>query len=153
MRIFLALMLLLMPGVAQAANDVVLSSAVFVEKTVADAKGRAKIILEAPKIVVPGDRLVFVLNYQNMGVAPATDFIVTNPLPGAVSYQGTPDEAAQVSVDGGRNWGALAALRIKEADGNVRGARMEDVTHVRWPMRRPIAPGAKGKLSFRGIVR
>jgi uncharacterized repeat protein (TIGR01451 family) len=153
MRIFLALLMLLTPGIAFAANDVVLSSAVFVEKMVADTNGRAKVILEAPKVVVPGDKLVFVLSYRNAGAQPATDFVVTNPLPGAVSYQGTADDAAQVSVDGGRNWGALAALRIKEADGDVRSARMEDVTHVRWPMRKAIAPGAKGKLSFRGIVR
>jgi uncharacterized repeat protein (TIGR01451 family) len=153
MRIFLALLMLLMPGVAQAANDVVLNSAVFVEKTVADGNGRARIILEAPRVVVPGDRLVFILSYRNAGAQPATDFVVTNPLPGAVAYQGAADGIAQVSVDGGRNWGALAALRIKENDGAVRGARMEDVTHIRWPMRKPIAPGASGKLSFRGIVR
>lgn len=153
MRIVLAFMLLLMPGVAYAASDVVLSSTVFVEKTVSEPNGRSKTVLEAPKVVVPGDRLVFVLSYHNVGPRPAADFTVTNPLPGAVSYQGSADDAAQVSVDGGRNWGTLAALRIKESDGSTRGARMEDVTHVRWPMKRAIAPGAKGKLSFRGIVR
>jgi uncharacterized repeat protein (TIGR01451 family) len=153
MRIILALMLLLMPGVAQAANDVVLSSAVFLEKTVSDTHGRAKIILESPKVVVPGDRLVFILSYFNAGAKPAADFIVTNPLPGAVSFQGTADDAAEVSINGGHSWGALATLRVRDRDGSMRSARMEDVTHVRWPMRRPIAPGGKGKLSFRGVVR
>ncbi len=153
MRIFLALLMLLMPGVAQAASDVALNSAVFVEKTVSGADGRQKTVLEAPKVVVPGDRLVFVLSYKNQGDRPATDFIVTNPLPGAVAYQGTTDDRAQVSVDGGRNWGALIALKVRESDGSLRSARMEDVTHVRWPMRKSIAPGAKGNLSFRGIVR
>ncbi|MBB5685135.1 DUF11 domain-containing protein [Sphingobium boeckii] len=141
------------PATARAANQVSLSSAVFVEKDRADAQGRRSIVLEAPRMVTPGDKLVFMLSYRNTGNHPANDFIVTNPLPQAVSYQGTPDAGAFVSVDGGATWGTLGQLRVKERNGYVRGARPEDVTHVRWTLKQAIPAGSTGKLMFRGIVK
>lgn len=153
MKLLLALLALTAPAAAFAANNVALTSEVFVEKAVPQADGRTKVVLEAPKIVVPGDKLVFVLGYKNQGAAPATDFVVTNPLPGAVVYEGTADAAAQVSVDGGKGFGPLQTLKVKQADNSVRAARAEDVTHVRWAMRTPIPAGATGKLSFRGTVK
>lgn len=153
MKFLITLLALLAPLAAQAANDVALTSAVFVEKTVAQADGKWRLVLEEPRMVVPGDKLVFVLAYRNQGAKPATDFVVTNPLPGAVAYQGAADAAALVSVDGGKNWGALGALKVRKGDGTIRSAYPEDVTHVRWAMKSPIPVGAAGKLSFRGVVR
>lgn len=152
MRALFFLIALLAPDMALAANNVTLSSAVFLEKVVADGNGRDRIVLEEPKVVTPGDRLVFILNFRNVGNAPASDFIVTNPLPSAVAYQGGAD-GAQVSIDGGRTWGTLALLKVREADGRWRNARPEDVTHVRWALKQAIPVGSQGKLSFRGIVR
>lgn len=150
-HLVLALAALLSPAMAHA-NDVALTSAVFVEKTVL-TDGQQKIVLEEPSLVVPGDKLVFVLNYRNKGATPATDFVVTNPMPGAVAFQSSPDQAAVVSIDGGRSWGTLSSLKVKESDGTVRGARPEDVTHVRWTFAKAIPAGQGGKLSFRGVVR
>lgn len=153
MKILFALLTLLAPMAAHAANEVALTSSVFVEKAVAQADGKTRLVLEEPKVVVPGDRLVFVLAYKNLGAKPATDFVVTNPLPGAVAYQGSGDAGALVSIDGGKSWGALATLKMRNADGTARAAYPEDVTHVRWAMKTPIPVGAAGKLSFRGVVR
>ncbi len=153
MKHLFALLALLAPMTAHAANDVALTSSVFVEKSVPQADGKTRLILEEPRVVVPGDRLVFVLAYKNMGRKPATDFVVTNPLPGAVAFQGTGDVGAIVSIDGGRAWGTLAALKVRKADGSIRAAYPEDVTHVRWAMKAPIPVGAAGKLSFRGVIR
>jgi uncharacterized repeat protein (TIGR01451 family) len=153
MKFLLAMLALIAPVTANAANEVSLTSSVFVEKTVPQADGRTRLVLEEPKIVVPGDKLVFVLNYRNQGAKPATDFVVTNPMPGAVAYQGTPDAGAIVSVDGGKSWGPMAALKVRKTDGTFRSAYPEDVTHVRWAMKAPIPVGAVGKLSFRGVVR
>jgi hypothetical protein len=147
MRLFLALLMLLVPGFAWASPSVSLESAVFVERTIKETDGRTKIILESPGIVVPGDQ------YQNRGATPAADFTVTNPMPSAVAFQGTGDPAAQISVNGGRDWGTLDTLKIRETDGSWRSARPEDVTHVRWPVAKAIPVGATGRLSFRGIVR
>ena len=152
-KLFLLLITLMMPSLASAADKVALTSAVFVEKQTVDSDGRAHIALQTPKVVTPGDRLVFILRYQNEGIAPARQFTVTNPLPSAVSYEGTADDAALVSVDGGQNWGSLPTLRVKEDDGRWRSARPDEVTHIRWTLAQPLQAGATGKLSFRGTVR
>ncbi len=152
MRILLALIALLAPAAAFATSNVTLSSMVFVERAVPDSSGRNHIVLEEPKSVMPGDRLVFILNYRNAGNLPASDFVVTNPLPSAVAFQGGA-ENAQVSIDGGKSWGALSSFKVLEPDGRWRSARAEDVTHLRWVLKQAIPAGAFGKLSFRGIVR
>lgn len=152
-RITALIATLLLPAAAIASQSVSLSSEVFLEKAITDGNGKVRIVLYEPKIVTPGDKLIFFLNYHNGGAAPAANFVVTNPLPGAVAFQGSNDAAALLSVDNGRNWGELALLKVREASGIWRLARMEDVTHVRWTMKTPIPAGGQGKLSFRGIVR
>jgi uncharacterized repeat protein (TIGR01451 family) len=152
-QLCLMLAAFVLPEQAFAANSVALSSEVFLERTISEADGKSKVLLLAPTVVTPGDRLIFILNYHNVGATPANNFVITNPLPEAVSYQGAADPTAQVSIDGGKVWGSLTTLKVQEADGTSRAARPEDVTHVRWAMKNAIPAGAQGKLSFRGLVR
>lgn len=140
------------PALAQSANPVQLNSDVLVERTVTE-NGQTRVLLEEPTAVTPGDTLVFVLRYENTGRQAATNFVVTNPLPQAVRYTGTIDAGASVSIDGGRTWGMLNELRVREADGSTRAARADEVTHIRWAFAQPIAAGQSGRLMFRGIVR
>src|SRR3546814_17611361 len=74
----------LTPGPALAANQVALANHVFVERVSTEAEGKPRILLEEQKVVVPGDRLVFVLNYRNAGVQPADKIVITNSSPSAV---------------------------------------------------------------------
>ena len=141
------------PAVAQNENAVAVSSDVMVEHATVDANGRSQVTLEEPRVVVPGDKLVFVLRYQNNGAQPATNFVVTNPLPEAVAFQSATDSAASVSVDGGRTWGQLTELRVRDADGATRPARADEVTHIRWSFAQPIPAGQAGRLTFRGVVK
>ncbi len=140
------------PALAQSANPVQLNSDVLVERTV-NENGQTRVTLEEPSAVVPGDTLVFVLRYENTGRQPATNFVITNPLPQAIRYSGSVDSGATVSIDGGRTWGPLSELRVREADGSMRPARADEVTHIRWAFAQPIAAGQSGRLMFRGIVR
>lgn len=151
-----ALLLLLaaaLPVPALAANEVALDNLVFVERVSTDAEGKQRILLEEPKVVVPGDRLVFVLNYRNAGAQPADRFVITNPMPAAVRFADAGDTQPLVSVDGGKQWGLLADLSVLAADGTRRTAQPADVTHIRWAFQRPIPAGATGKLMFRGVVK
>jgi uncharacterized repeat protein (TIGR01451 family) len=134
-------------------SAVSLESDVLVERTTTDAQGQEQVSLEEPRVVVPGDKLVFVLRYRNNGTSPASDFVITNPLPAAVAFQSSAERSTQVSVDGGRNWGQLATLTVANADGTSRPARADEVTHVRWAFAQPIPAGQAGRLMFRGIVR
>ena len=136
-----------------AANSVSLSSDVFIERKVEKPNGTTAVVLEQPKTVTPGDNLVFVVNYKNVGSAPATDFSVTNPLPKAIAFNGTSDGTEIVSVDGGKTWGPLSALTYLSGNGDVRPALMTDVTHVKWKFNRALSAGSGGKLIFRGTVK
>ncbi len=151
--------LVVTPAMAQA-QAVSLSSDVMVEKPETAADGSVKTVLKAPKdtIVTPGDKLVITLHYVNTGTAPAANFVATNPLPGPVQFISVKEDWADVSVDGGATFGKLADLKVGKVaaeggDAVMQPAGPEDVTTVRWAFREPIPAGAKGDLTFYGVVK
>ncbi|KTE23169.1 MULTISPECIES: hypothetical protein [unclassified Sphingopyxis] len=152
-KLLILLLATLAPAPAFAANQVALDNNVFVERVSTDASGKQRVLLEEPKVVVPGDRLVFVLNYRNAGGEPADKFVITNPMPSAVRFAGAADASPIVSVDGGKAWGALDTLSVIQPDGTRRPAQPADVTHIRWAFQKPIPAGGTGKLMFRGVVK
>jgi uncharacterized repeat protein (TIGR01451 family) len=136
---------------APAASPITLKGDVKLEKTVTE-NGASSIQLLDPKVVVPGDHLLFTTRYQNEGAQAVTNFVVTNPLPSAVVL--TPEAAAgtEVSVDGGKTWGMLSTLKVSGGKDGVRAAVAGDVTHVRWTIAQ-IAPGTTGQVEYHAIVR
>jgi uncharacterized repeat protein (TIGR01451 family) len=147
-----ALALLATPVLAAAQPEqVVFSSRIQLEKTVTE-NGAGKLVLSEPKVVVPGDRLLFSTSYRNDGKQPVTNFVVTNPVHAAVSVVSDDLGTAQVSVDGGKTWGLLASLKVADGKGGQRAALSGDVTHVRWTIA-SIAPGGSGTVEYHAIVR
>jgi hypothetical protein len=141
---------------AQAKAGVKLTSNALIERTETDKSGAEKTVLKTPAqvSVVPGDRVVFVLDYVNEGTAGATGFRATNPMPAAIKFISAREDWAEVSVDGGANWGKLSALTVTSGTPAVsRAATAEDVTHVRWVFPEEIAAGKKGSLSYTGVVK
>lgn len=140
------------PAVASAApGAVVLKGDVKVETTVVE-KGVEKTVLATPKVVVPGNRLVFSTSYRNESSTPVQNFVVTNPVPEGIAVAATDAASLTVSVDGGKSWGKLAALAVKDAKGVARPAQAADVTHVRWTLA-TIAPGAAGAVAYHAVVK
>lgn len=144
----------------QAAPSVTLRSDVKIERTERDASGNVTTKLFTPKdvAVVPGDNIVFTLLVNNATAQPAIGFKATNPMPSAVSFASVTEDWADVSVDGGKNWGKLANLKVKANDPTgtavvERAATPADVTHVRWVFTDAIAPGATRTVSYRGVVK
>lgn len=135
------------------AENLALNSRIFVETQVKQADGTMRTQLVPAKRAAPGDTLVVMVDYRNPGASPATNVTVTNPVPSAIAYRSSHDNGAQVSIDGGRNWGKLEELRIANRDGSIRHAVPEDVTHIRWRFASAIPAGGTGKVSFRGVVR
>ncbi len=137
---------------APAAQPIVLTSdPVKVDKIVVE-NGKEKHVLAEADVVVPGDHLVFSTQYRNAGAQPVTNFVITNPIPAAVTV--APESAAtlNVSVDGGKTWGRLATLTVSDGKGGKRAAQAGDVTHLRWTLPL-VAPGASGKVGYNAIVR
>ena len=135
------------------AQSVALTSKAFVVKQVPDGPGKTKNTLVTPERVLPGEALVFMLEYKNTGAKPATAFVINNPIPENVIYTGAEQPWAEVSVDRGKTFGQLAALKVAKADGTMRPALPTDVTAVRWKFAQPIAPAAEGRVTFYGMVK
>lgn len=153
MNKFLFALALTIPGTALAQEAVALKSTVYVARAVTDAQGNKKNQLFAPDRVLPGEALVVILEYRNNGAKPATNFVINNPIPGAVSYTGVEQPWAVVSVDGGKTYGMLAALKVAKGDGTFRAALPGEVTHVRWKFAQPIPPATGGRVMFYGTVK
>jgi uncharacterized repeat protein (TIGR01451 family) len=106
--------------------------------------------------VVPGTTVIYTLSARNASDKPATDVVVTNPIPEHVEYVdgsgSTNGERLSFSVDGGKTWGPKEQLKVKGADGAMRAALPADFTHIRWQFEKPLAPGESRAVSFRAKV-
>lgn len=150
----MALMAVAGPALAaaqSAPSPVTLKGDVMLEKTVTE-NGVSKVQLSEPKVVIPGDHLLFTTRYRNEGAQAVTNFVVTNPLPSAVALSSEQAPGTEVSVDGGKTWGQLGGLKVASSTGGERTATAADVTHIRWTIP-AIAPGASGEVQYHGIVR
>jgi hypothetical protein len=58
----------------------------------------------------------------------------------------------EISIDGGRSWGKLGMLMIRDTSG-TRLASPEDVTHVRWRIPASVAARGTGTIAYSAIVR
>jgi hypothetical protein len=121
---------------------VAIDSAVYVERAL-PGQGR---MLQPASQLQHGDRVIYVVSWTRMGGSGA--FTVTNPLPRSVYYQGSADGGEEVSLDGGRTWGKLEAMRV-----GGRMATPEDVTNVRWHVPANEAALGAGEITYSAIVR
>jgi uncharacterized repeat protein (TIGR01451 family) len=136
------------------AQNVKLTNAVFKEGEIKTANGKIEHKLLPANVITPGDKIIFIMGYSNIGTKAADRVTITNPVPPQVSYLGgNTENEPTVSVDGGKAFGALATLTIKNADGLTRPARTSDVTHVRWQFARALTPGETGQVSYRGQLK
>ena len=137
------------PALAQ--KGVALQSAVFVERIGHTGDGRVERRIEPASRLASGDKVVLMVEWQASGDARGS-FAVTSPIPRSLSFQRTSHERTEVSVDGGRNWGELGTLTVRDADG-TRLASPEDVTHLRWRVSPRDAVRGRGRVTYSAIVR
>lgn len=108
----------------------------------------------------PGDRIVYTISYQNIGKTPLLDATVVDPVPAGTIY--LPDSAegmdAEItcSGDGGRSFQKPPLFyRVKKPDGTLesRPTPADRYTHIRWVIKKPVPPGASGRVSFMVTVK
>lgn len=106
---------------------------------------------------VPGTEVIYVITYRNSGAAPADNVIVSNPVPeNLIFVPGSAQGEAtrfEVSIDKGKTYGALEALKVKQSNGSPRPANGGDVTHVRWTVLTQVAPAASGSVSYKALLK
>ena len=103
-----------------------------------------------------GDEVHYTVRVRNPGEEPVSDVVVTKRLPFGVRYQ--PGSATgpacdvEFSVDGR---GSFAKPELPRTGSGKKSARKPapapEYTHVRWVLRRPLAPGATALLRFRAV--
>ena len=107
--------------------------------------------------VVPGERVVYSLNYVNDADDAATDLVLTMPIPQQVEFmEGTADKSGSVvtySADGGQSFAPRQAVMVQTDDGQWVRAGSEDITHVRWLVAGPVGSGEAGTLAFKGVLK
>ena len=144
------------PRAAGAKSGLELHAAI--EKYVAGAAvdGEAQHELRPLAAPAPGDEVVYTVTFVNVSDRTADNIRISNPIPPEMRYVAdtavAPGSEALYSVDGGRTYGLPSELFVS-ADGVSRRADTADYTHIRWLLRAPLDPGAKGFARFRAVVR
>lgn len=137
--------------------DLQLKADAFREVEVVGKSGKKEKQMQAITSAVPGQEVVYVIAYRNTGAKPAESVVVSNPVPEGLVFQPGSAQGAgtrsEVSVDGGKQFGALELLKVNGPDGTPRPARAEDVTHVRWTLLQPVKPAGEGKVTYRAVLK
>jgi uncharacterized repeat protein (TIGR01451 family) len=156
-RIAAAAATLLYAAAAAAQGTLQLTNEVFQEVATTGADGKKTVKRVPAASVVPGTEVIYVVTYRNVGKQPADNVVVTNPVPKELVLKSestaVPGATVEYSADGGKNFGALAALRVSGADGKPRAAQAADVTHVRWKLAKSVKPGEQGSVSLRAVLK
>ena len=147
---------LLMSALCGSAFALTASQTVQKEVEITKADGTTEISYAPADLVAPGERIVYALNIENDGVQPATDLVLTMPVPDEIKYmEGSARKTGAVvtySADNGQSFAARDSVTVVE--GLVsRVAQSEDITHIRWKLAGPINAGEVDTLVFKGILK
>jgi len=138
---------------AQQKASVELNIVAEMEKEVINAQGDKERIRVPVSRAVPGDEIIYTIQYTNTGEDPAESVVIIDPIPEHMIYTtGSATGAGTVvrfSVDKGETYDLPGKLTIKTADGSIRPARASDYTHIKWMRQKSLMPGEKGQVSFR----
>lgn len=116
-------------------------------------QGKKEIKRVVPSLVTPGEEVIYTLSYTNTGKEMAQDLFITNPVPPHTVYKANSAKGENTiivySTDGGKNFDKPENLKIRGLDGKERSAAPANYSHIRWIIKKPLAPGEKGDVSFR----
>lgn len=132
--------------------DMRLDSRMFVERVQTDINGRARRIVASPDRRLPGDQIIFIVDWRNTGPRPVRGYSLVRAVPRGTMLD-LSDPTMQVSADGGEHWGRIDQLWLPTPLGGSRRAIAADITHIRWLLANEIPPGESGRLSYRLIAR
>jgi uncharacterized repeat protein (TIGR01451 family) len=149
--IIVTVLVLLLAGVANASVE--LNTVALTEITTTNETGQEVTTLVPAGKVVPGDEVIYTIHFVNRGTEPASDVVITNPIPDHMVFTKVEESprAASVSMsaDGGSLYDSPRNLTVKDVKGQPRPAKASDFTHVRWVFQDSLEPGAEGSVSFR----
>lgn len=134
-----AVCLLASAAFAQSAIDITRS--VYVERTADGARA-----LEPASLLRKGDKVVLVVEWRT--APPTRGFTVSSAVPRDLAFRRAGADTVEVSINGGRRWGRMGALKVGD-----RLASVEDVTHLRWRVPAEAVAHGRGMLTYSAVVR
>ena len=150
---YLFVCLLLLPSLALAAPDVKVE--ITAEKIVLVEQNGKQIEKRVPATdVLPGDVIVYTLQYENKGDEAAQNVVLNDPIPQGTSYvvasAFSPAAEVSFSIDGKafKNPSLLTYMVKKNGKTEQRKASPEQYTRIRWLVKK-IPAGKSGVVGFR----
>lgn len=108
-------------------------------------------------LVTPGETIIYKLDFTNDGAEPASNLLLTMPVPEAIKYiEGSADFEGAVllySADKGQTFSERKSVKVKSESGEIISAKASDITHIQWKLAGPFAPDEGGVLSFQGVLK
>ena len=123
------------------------------EVTVENEEGEKEVKREAATKVVPGDHVIYTVEYKNVGDEDADSVVINNPIPENMHYvpgsaKGDNTEIV-FSIDGGISFDKPENLKVVGEEGNERPATAKEYTNIRWTLTTSVKSGEVGTVSYR----
>jgi uncharacterized repeat protein (TIGR01451 family) len=119
--------------------------------------GRETVKLAPADRVVPGDHVIYTLEVRNIGAAALHAPTVTHPIPAHMAYVANsatgPGAEVSYSVDGGNTFDRPENLHMVDAEGDLREAKPQDYTHIRWKLKNTLKSNSVAFTRFRAVVK
>jgi uncharacterized repeat protein (TIGR01451 family) len=145
------------PAAVQADGDIVVQSIAETEVEVTNKAGRKEKKRQPVTLAVPGSQVIYITRFTNKGTKPAGNVVINNPIPENTVFVGGSafgaSTAITYSVDGGKSYDLSNKLTKKIPGGTERPATSSDYTHIRWRYVGELAPGKRGEVGFRVIIK
>ena len=107
--------------------------------------------------VVPGDEVIYTTRFKYNGEDPATDIVITNPIPQFTQYRigsaSGDNTVIQYSVNNGQTFHSTDQLKVQDETGKEKAAEAEDYTDIRWTYRGELEKGDEGMVEFRVVLK
>ena len=126
------------------------------EVVVKNVDGTETVRRESADTVIPGENIVYSINYYNDLDKPAENVVLVMPVPselmlieGSANADGV---QTTYSADGGKSFADRENVVVTSADSATRAAGANDITHIKWIVA-TITPDQRGSLSFKGKLK
>lgn len=128
------------------------------EVTTKDQAGKEQKTLKNVEKTEPGEQIVFKNEISNNSQKPATNIVVTNPVPEHMYFVDSFNKDQSVdttySADNGKTFGKSGTIQVTdEATHTQRAARPEEYTNIRWTLTHALAAGSKTEVGFKANVK
>ncbi|PZD75344.1 hypothetical protein C1752_00248 [Acaryochloris thomasi RCC1774] len=115
--------------------------------------------IEGDVTVQPGDVLRYTLNSENAGDKPASNLVVTQPIPQKTAFRADSAKAngaeLTYSIDAGQTFSAQPLIEETQPDGSVKmvPAPAEMYTHVQWDYSNSLQPMTTVRATYEVAVK